>query len=158
MLSPPITFVLARATKGIRGFREPREATTPPPGQSRSPTSSRNAWRAPHLARTASRPQKPCACTPSSSTAPKSASGPSNMVMRIQLRPNDRTPRCAAGSAPRSANSGNWTLHPIAGSLPVRWTFPCLICLTIAAACSSAPNSTTGNSCSPTWISSPPPS
>ena len=155
---PPIISKPAPARKRIYGCQEPPVETTGPSGQKPSPTSSKNAWLAPRLARTASRPQKPCACTPSSSTVPKSATGRSKTVTPIRPRPNARTPRCAAGSAPRSANSGNWTLHPIAGSLPVRWTFPCLICLTIAAACSSAPNSTTGNSCSPTWISSPPPS
>jgi hypothetical protein len=34
----------------------------------------KGAWLAPRFARTASPPPKPCACTPSSSTAPKSAS------------------------------------------------------------------------------------
>ena len=41
-------------------------------------------------------------------------------------RPNVRTLRCAAGSAPRSANSGSWTLRPIAGFPPPRLDFPML--------------------------------
>ena len=79
----------------------------------------------PHLALTASPPRKPCACSPSNSTAPRSVAGRYKMVMPIRLRPNARPPQCVAGSAPRSANSGNWTLHPIAGS-PCSLDFPML--------------------------------
>ena len=46
--------------------------------------------------------------------------------MPMPSRPNGLRPRFAAGSAPRSANSGNWTPPRIAGSRTRQFAFPML--------------------------------
>ena len=91
--------------------------TTPPFGPSRSPTSSKNAWPAPHLARTASPPPKPYGCTPSSSTAPRSAAGRFKMAMHIRAPP--KRPHAPVRRWQRSQIGELWQLD----ASPHRW-FP----------------------------------
>ena len=156
MLFPPSTSAPAHARKRIYGLPQSPVAITLPPGLSRSLTSSKSGSPALLLALTVSLLRKPCACTPLRWTVRRCASGRFKMAWHTQVRQNVRTPRCGAGSAPRSANSGNWMPHPIVGSPLPPWTFPCSICSMIAAACSLLPSSTIENSFSPTLISYPP--
>ena len=101
-------------------------------------TCSPNVWLALPLALTALPPQRPSVSSASNWTAPKSAAGRCRTAWPIPPRSKSREPPFDAGSAPRSANSGNWTLPLTFGSLPAPRTSPCSTCSTTAAGSSSA--------------------
>ncbi len=73
-------------------------------------------------------------------------------------RPKKSWLPCAAGNGLKSANSGNSTPRPTAGSTTPSCPSPCSICSMIAAASSPAPRFMSANCCCTTSTSCPPPS
>ena len=155
-LWPPLTTPHAPANHNRSGRPGLPVAIMPPRGRSPLRTCSKNGWPARHRVRTASPLPKPSACTPSNSTAPKSAAGPSRTRSLMPSRQKRFWPPCAAGNAIKSANSGNSTPRRTVGFRTPSVPSPCSTCSMIAAACSPAQSFTSANSCSPTSTSCPP--
>ena len=107
MRSAPRTSGLGHKGGDPAGHPAARVATTPLPGRSPSWTFCANGWTARRLAPTALPPPRLSGFTPSNSTVPKCAAGPSKITWLTRSRPNEFWPPCAVGNAPASANSGN---------------------------------------------------
>ena len=109
-------------------------AILPPRARNRSGTSLKNAWPAPRRVPAASPLPKPCACTPSNSTVPRSAAGRWKTIWLMPSRQKKIWHPCAAGNARKSANSGSSTPRPISGSRIPKSPSPCSTGWRIAAA------------------------